>query len=99
MINLKPIQVDMYLSGGDQEIELDIETNFQEYDLLNDVVINVTEYDVPNYEGDYIVTPMVHSEVVLETKDKRCTDDITVLKVPKSETSNEFGTTFYIGEI
>lgn len=59
--------------------------------------IEVIRRDVDYYEGDYIVTPSVHVEQVLDTNEKFLTDDVTVLKVPYYETSNEYGMTAYIG--
>jgi len=51
------------------------------------------------YEGDYVVTPLVHNEVVLETNGKYMEDDVTVLKVPYLETANiSGGNTAWIGE-
>ena len=49
------------------------------------------------YDGDYIVTPRAHEEVVLETSDKLLTDDVTILKIPYFETHNDYGETIYIG--
>ena len=51
------------------------------------------------YEGDYIVTPLVNNEVVLETNGKLMEDDVTVLRVPYLETANPSGgNTAFIGE-
>ena len=53
----------------------------------------------PPYEGDYVITPLVHNEIVLETNGKRMTDDVTIRKVPYYETANfSGGNTAYIGE-
>lgn len=58
----------------------------------------ITRYtSAPIYEGDYIVTPRAHEEVILETSDKLLTDDVTVLEIPYYETSNVSGYTVYIG--
>ena len=48
------------------------------------------------YEGPYEVMPSTRDDVVLETKKKRMTDDVTVFKIPYFETSNESGYTVYI---
>lgn len=48
------------------------------------------------YTGAYTVTPQADSEVVLPTKMKMLTDDVTVFKVPYFETSNQYGDTVYI---
>ena len=46
---------------------------------------------LPNYEGDYVVTPKAHVEQILETKNKSMTDDVTVLEIPYSEVTNPEG--------
>lgn len=53
---------------------------------------------VRRYTGDYTVTPLAASDVVLPTANKLMTDDVTVLKIPYFETANESGNTVYIGE-
>lgn len=51
------------------------------------------------YEGTYQVTPKVKDEVVLPTKGKTLRDDVTVLKIPQFEVSNEEGgKTLIIGD-
>lgn len=53
----------------------------------------------PVYDGEYIVTPLVNSQVILDTNGKLMEDDVTVLKVPYLETANPSGgNTAYIGE-
>ena len=56
----------------------------------------VTVVDVPPYEGDYTVTPSA-VEQTLTTRDKRMLDDVIVKSIPFIETSNDNGTTVYIG--
>jgi len=57
----------------------------------------VREYvDAEVYDGEYTVTPQAHEEQVLETRNKRMTDDVTVLRVPYFETSNIYGNTVFI---
>lgn len=55
---------------------------------------------VPNpYEGSYDITPLAHETVILNTRNKTLSDDVTVLKVPYYETSNIFdGETVYIAD-
>lgn len=55
---------------------------------------------MPNpYEGAYEVTPRAHDPVILSTRSKTMTDDVTVLKVPYYETSNIYdGKTVFIAE-
>lgn len=64
-----------------------------------DKVVFVDTVTRPHYEGPYIVTPLVNDPVLLETNGKMMDDDVTVLKVPYSETANPSGgNTAYIGE-
>jgi hypothetical protein len=51
------------------------------------------------YEGAYTVTPILEDSIELPTKGKVADDDITVLKIPQYEVTNEAGgITFIIGE-
>lgn len=43
------------------------------------------------YDGDYVVTPKIASNVVLQTEKKLMQQDVTVLKIPQFEVSNEAG--------
>ena len=45
---------------------------------------------VPNYEGEYEITPD-QSEHVMQTKGKLMHDDMTVHKIPYQEVSNNSG--------
>ena len=67
------------------------------FSLSSVIVQRIGDYDP--YEGDYVVTPKASTATVLPTKDKAMTDDVTVLKIPYFETSNENGTTVYIAEV
>ena len=54
---------------------------------------------IETYEGQYDVTPMIYSETVLETKDKKMLNDVTVEKVPVHKTRNSSGGyTIYVAE-
>ena len=54
---------------------------------------------VPEYEGEYIVDPSF-DEQILETKDKKMTDDVTVNAIMVNTVSNPAGgNTVYIGGI
>lgn len=48
------------------------------------------------YDGDYEVTPKVYLQT-LDTDDKYMREDVQVKAIPYFETSNESGTTVYIG--
>lgn len=50
------------------------------------------------YDGPYEVTPKSFVAEVLSTRNKLMNDDVTVLKIPTYETSNEYGKTFIIGD-
>lgn len=51
------------------------------------------------YEGEYVVTPKVETNSVLPTNGKQMLQDVTVLKIPQFEVSNESGgKTLIIGE-
>ncbi len=95
----KPIEVELSLDNSTNEFEFDIQSNKYEYDLTTDTAIIVTSGDAEIYEGPYEVDPFVKKETILNTAKKYCKKDITVHKVPKFSTSNEYGTTFYIGEV
>ena len=55
------------------------------------------EVPVPNYQEEYIVTPKPFNDEILQTNGFKMTDDVTVLKIPYYQTSNEAGYTVYIG--
>ena len=99
MINL-PIVVDMTLDTSKTAFAMALESNIEEYTLTNDTVINATIIDVPQYEGPYTIDSLSKNDVVLETKNKMCSDDITVKKIKTSETINPAGGyTLYIAEM
>lgn len=52
--------------------------------------------DYPWYTGETEVTPKAHSATVLETENKIMPSDVTVIKIPYHETSNQSGKTVYI---
>ena len=94
-----PITVNLNLDQSKTVFAMALESTDETYELMNSMVINATIVDVPQYEGEYVVTPLAANNVVLETKDKMCNDDITVLKIPTYQTHNESGITFYIAEV
>lgn len=62
-----------------------------------DVLSTVVERtDVERYKGPYSAYPDA-VPITLETKDKMCTDNITIFRIPLWEVSNPTGTTIYIG--
>ncbi len=92
-----PKPVALIVQTGSEEVRLSVTELAQTVPLKveTNIVINGEEY-----EGEYSVTPHAHDIQVLETKDKVCTENVVVLKVPKYETSNlAGGTTVYIAEV
>lgn len=67
--------------------------------LVGEISIYSGESVKKKYEGDYTVIPSTDEDIVLETKDKIMTDDLTLKKIPFHETSNDSGgITVYIGK-
>ena len=74
---------------------IEIELEIQRVPCVS-VVLGVPG-QVPAYTGPYTVTPAV-VEQMLETTDKRMTDDVTIHAIPFFEVSNpQGGNTIYIG--
>ena len=93
-----PINVEVDLVVNNSVYEAELVTNQVVFDT--DLVTVIQTYgNVPVYEGDYVITPSAHNQQVLETKDKLLEENVTVLKIPTSETHNQYGLTFYIGEV
>lgn len=58
----------------------------------------IIDDNVPDYTGDYEITPNAHNPIVLQTKNKKMVDDVTVKKIPFFDVSNTSGgTTIFIG--
>lgn len=57
--------------------------------------VTIVEKGFDPYPGPYTVIPKT-VEQILATKQKDCTDDITVTEIPYAETSNVYGTTVTI---
>ena len=43
------------------------------------------------YDGPYEITPKINTEQILETRDKRMTEDLTVHQITIAEVSNPYG--------
>lgn len=54
-------------------------------------VANSISTQLPEYEGEYCVTPSAEGNITLGTSDKVLRDDITVKKIPYAEVSNSKG--------
>ena len=54
-------------------------------------LVPLSELKLDIYDGTYNVTPQFGGEVILETKNKAMTDDVTVKKMPQYEVSNNAG--------
>lgn len=76
------------------------ESDTEDIELSSSMAIVIEgSSDIPYYNGDYVVNPKAKSEIILETKNKRCRENITVNKIQTSQTHNIYGTTFYIAEV
>ena len=64
--------------------------------ILGDIVIP-PERPIDPYMGEYEVQSKPFEDEVLRTKNHSMTKNLTVLKIPYYETSNETGYTIYIG--
>lgn len=54
--------------------------------------------DVPQYVGDYVITPNTTEDITLETAKKLLVNDLVVEKIPYAEvTNNSNGKTITIG--
>lgn len=62
------------------------------------VDVNVEGTDIPDYEGSYVVIPKV-TDQILDTQNKKMTDDLTIKEITYSVFDNEKGLTVQIGEI
>ena len=69
-----------------------------EFDGELGIITQVTGTEYPWYTGDTEVIPRAHSAVVLETANKIMPSDVTVIKIPYYETSNQSGKTVYIAD-
>ena len=92
-----PIRVNLKVEQDQTVFPLQVESNNVPINISIATPIQMIHADT--YQGEYVVTPLANDQVVLETKDKAMLDDVTVLKVPRFQTSNEYGTTFYIAEV
>lgn len=72
-----------------------INTENFENEILS--ISNINNIEI--YEGTYEVVPNVFDNLILETKDKRMIDNVTVTQIPFSRVSNTSGgSTVTIGE-
>lgn len=92
-----PIRINLNVQQDQIAYPFEISNQNEQIDFTTDTEIHVEIVGREEYEGPYIVTPLAFDNQILQTKDKTCTDDVTVLKVPKYETSNlSGGKTVYI---
>lgn len=53
--------------------------------------VSIGTSDVPIYSGNYEIAPLPETDTIMETAGKRMMDDVVVLAIPYSETTNESG--------
>lgn len=87
------------ISGNISVLQLIGMLNDEHTKIIGTTTIPKQMSDHERYDGGFEIVPNTHSDIVLATKQKLVTDDITVFKIPTYETSNTFGTTFIIGEL
>lgn len=93
------INIDGTITGTISNNKLSVSASISEANKMTanlnfpEVVINSNIYD-----GEYIITPSTDTDQVLETKHTYLDGNVTVLKIPTYETSNEVGISFIIGD-
>lgn len=80
---------------NEQEVHLTGKIDVQENELSAKFNAELFVGTIPEYEGTYEITPMVTSQT-FDTKDKKLTDDMTVLAIPYYETTNTSGGDYVI---
>lgn len=96
----EPITVELKVDSSKRVFAMALESNQHDLELSNATAIIVQSGgDVPYYDGEYLVIPHSKNETILQTKNKKCRDNITVTKIQTARTTNPYGTTFYIAEV
>lgn len=89
------IRIPMTVAVSGETIPMSISSNSKK--LKFDIATEYSFTDVPEYEGEYEVTPRLY-EQSLATTDKALRDDVTVHQIPVVYTSNIYdGMTVVIG--
>ena len=65
--------------------------------LSGNIVKPEVSSTVPDYQGEYVIIPKPFNNKVLKTSGFKMNNNVTVLKIPYYQTSNETGYTVYIG--
>lgn len=86
----------MIISIGAPSIKISIGQNKVTVDTGTQIARDGSGF--PEYEGDYIVTPLAYNQTILKTSGKRMADNVTVREVPYYEVSNVEGKTVYIAD-
>lgn len=95
-----PVEVELTVDTSKRVFAIAMKSNTEEVELSTAVAVVIEgSSDIPIYDGEYVVNPKAKSEIVLQTKNKRCRDNITVTKIQTAQTHNTYGTTFYIAEV
>lgn len=72
------------------DFTIDVKDTADEFDLRNIEDVQIIEAPTDPYDGEYDVTPSAENQT-LDTTGKRLNDDINVLPIPFSKTSNTSG--------
>jgi hypothetical protein len=82
----------------EQIIDVVVIDRTQEISITQDVIFVPVHKDVPEYQGEYNVTPKI-VEQTLPTKEKLLLEDMTIKAIPFFNVSNTSGgSTVYIGK-
>lgn len=91
--SIKPADTKTVVIGNKENIR----TNMDSKGCLRASLLNAGGGVIAEeYDGEYTVIPMV-IEQKMETKKKLMKDDVTIKAIPVFRTSNESGTTVFIG--
>lgn len=72
-------RIPLRVIDGSQRIRLNVEQ------------VRVIYADMPEYEGEYTVVPELYDAQVLPTRNKAMRDDVIVMAIPVTRTSNPYG--------
>lgn len=81
---------DIALEVKNGEVDVDMDASPLAVDLVFELGTIIDPSGLPKYEGPYVATPKVYSQI-FETNEKIMEDDFTVLEIPYQEVSNPQG--------
>lgn len=92
------VDVDVEFTLGDQSVSIEADFGTNDRGICFDAEIGTVVYgSVDDYNGTYEVIPKPDDQI-LQTMNKRMTEDVTIKRVPSHIVPNGFGETFTIGD-